>query len=113
MIKWLTKSRLRTALVTLGFFTVFLISFGFAIFWPLLHPHVFSAGATPHSAPSGFLQALTAYVPSITAIVTAIGTISTLILAWRTDRRTAKESELKMIQLQQQIAEMQIKLAGQ
>jgi hypothetical protein len=51
---------------------------------------------------------------SITGAVTAFGgllaTFSTAILAWRTDRRTAKESELKLIQLQQQITELEGKL---
>jgi len=53
----------------------------------------------------------------VTAIGGVIGTISTIILAWRADSRTAKESELKakeselkLVQLQQQIKEMELKL---
>lgn len=53
----------------------------------------------------------------VTAIGGVIGTISTVILAWRADRRTAKESELKakeselkLVQLHQQIKEMELKL---
>jgi hypothetical protein len=47
----------------------------------------------------------------VTALGSIIGTISTVVLAWRTDRRTAKEAELKLVQLQQQIKELEIKLA--
>jgi len=41
----------------------------------------------------------------VTGCVSALGTVSTVVLAWRADRRAAKESDLKMIQMQQQIAD--------
>jgi hypothetical protein len=49
-------------------------------------------------------------IPLITGIVSAIGTLSTVILASRTDKRSAKESELRLLQMQRQIAEMQAKI---
>jgi hypothetical protein len=39
-----------------------------------------------------------------------MGTVSTMYFSWRTDRRTARESDLKVIQMQQQIVELQTKL---
>jgi hypothetical protein len=35
----------------------------------------------------------------VTATVSGVGTISRMVLAWRADRRTAKEAELKLVQL--------------
>jgi hypothetical protein len=58
-------------------------------------------------------QRITTLVGIITAFVNVFGTISTVTLAWRADRRTAKESDLKLIQLQQQIAELNSKLNAQ
>jgi hypothetical protein len=49
-------------------------------------------------------------LPTITAIVSLLGTASTVFLAWRGDRRAAKESELKVVQMQQQINELSLKL---
>jgi hypothetical protein len=46
----------------------------------------------------------------VTAIGSLIGTVFTVIFAWRADRRTAKESELKLVQMQQQIKELKFKL---
>jgi hypothetical protein len=46
----------------------------------------------------------------VAAITGMVGTISTVVLAWRTDRRTAKEADLKLVQLQQQIREHELKL---
>jgi hypothetical protein len=51
--------------------------------------------------------------PAITALAGALGTLFTILFAWRTDRRAAKESELKFVQMQQQITELQRKLDEQ
>ena len=40
------------------------------------------------------------WVPLFTAVLSAIGTISTVMLAWRSDRRDAREQELKIKQLE-------------
>src|SRR5262245_22383179 len=48
-------------------------------------------------------------VPLVTAVVGLFGTIATVALGWRADRRANKESELKTIHLEhleQQIAEL-------
>jgi hypothetical protein len=42
------------------------------------------------------------WVAVFTAVVSAIGTISTTILAWRKDRRDAREEELKISQLERE-----------
>ena len=49
----------------------------------------------------------------VTAVGSVLGTFSTVFLAWRADRRTAKESDLKLVQLQQQIKELELKLKAQ
>jgi uncharacterized membrane protein (DUF106 family) len=53
-------------------------------------------------------------IPVITGLVTAllslIGMISTLVFAWRADRRMIGESDRKLSELQKQIAELQRKL---
>src|SRR5277367_165958 len=55
--------------------------------------------------------ASTSPVPVIaTLIVSVIGTASTIFFAWRSDRRAAKESDLKTVQMQRQIAELELKL---
>lgn len=43
------------------------------------------------------------WVTVFTAIVSAIGIISTTILAWRNDRRVARENELKIAQLEREL----------
>jgi|SRR5271157_594935 len=99
MFRWLTKSRLRTALAVLFFCLAFAISL----------PLIFLAFvADVRLVGPAQIVPITGLV---TAFVSLIGTISTVILAWRADRRTAKESELKLIQLQQQIAELQGRLS--
>jgi hypothetical protein len=62
-----------------------------------------------NSAPADLLP----WVALVTAIGSVLGTISTIILAWKADRRTAKESELKLVQMQQQIKELEAKLTDQ
>jgi hypothetical protein len=44
------------------------------------------------------------WVTVFTAIVSAIGTSSTIILAWRNDKRDAREKELKIAQLERELA---------
>ena len=97
--RWLTKSRLRTALAMLFFVILFVVSSGLL----LANAGIETLGG------SSELVALTGMV---TAVGSVIGTISTVLLAWRADRRTAKESELKLVQLQQQIKELELKLKG-
>lgn len=45
------------------------------------------------------------WIPAFTAIISAIATISTVILAWRNDRRDARERELKIAKLEQELKE--------
>jgi uncharacterized membrane protein YidH (DUF202 family) len=98
MLQWITKSRLRTALAIL----IFIIAFAISI--PLILQG-FSADLAPSNG-----QKITILVGIITAFVSAIGTVSTVILAWRADRRSTRESDLKILQMQQQIAELETKL---
>jgi hypothetical protein len=67
----------------------------------------FSADLIPSNG-----QKITTLVGIIAAFVSTIGTVSTVILAWRADHRTAKESDLKLDHLQQQISELQSKLSA-
>jgi hypothetical protein len=43
------------------------------------------------------------WVMLITSIVTVSGTISSIILGWRSDRRMVRESELRIIQLEREL----------
>jgi len=87
MFPWLAKSRLRTALTILFFAITFVLSVALSFYA--------SYGSTTAISPSTDLIALAGMV---TAIGSLIGTISTVVLAWRTDRRAAKEAELKLVQ---------------
>ncbi len=98
VLRWLAKSRLRTALAILFFWITFLLSVG--LFSLYNHP-LFRSSSSDLIALAGM----------VTAIGSVIGTVSTVVLAWRTDRRTAKEAELKLVQMQQQIKELETKLA--
>ena len=98
MFAWISKSRLRIALAILG-----------CVFALILSVLLIIAGLSADLLPANG-QRITALVGIITAFVSVFGTISTEILAWRADRRTARESDLKMVQLQQQIVELQMKL---
>lgn len=66
--------------------------------------HITLAEATPMYA---------ALVSTIALVFTAIGTVSTMIIAWRAERRNAEESKLKMEQLKLQLAEANAKLIEQ
>lgn len=54
--------------------------------------------------------ALLAALPLLTGFVSIVGTTSTVVLAWRADKRSTAESQLKVQQLEQQIAELSKKL---
>ena len=99
MVRWITKSRLSTALAIVFFLLVFFVS-SVIVVRAALFDATWAGGAPDHGN----------LLPVITGFISAIGTVSTVILAWRADRRSAKESNLKMIQMQQQIAELQLKL---
>lgn len=51
------------------------------------------------------------WVTLLTAIVSAIGTISTTVLAWRKDKREARENELKLAQLERESESVKVNLA--
>jgi len=55
--------------------------------------------------PSPRYEPVLIWIPAFAAILSAIGTISTIILAWRSDRRSARESALKIAQLERELAE--------
>jgi hypothetical protein len=97
MFQWIAKSRLRTALAIL----FFLLLSGLPRALQRLEREILLGPGTPPVD----------HVLNIAVgIISSVGTISTVILAWRTDRRSAKEADLKLIQLQQQIIELQRKL---
>jgi membrane protein implicated in regulation of membrane protease activity len=98
MFRWITQSRLRTALAILFFCLVLAISIPLALV--TFFADVAIAGPGNIVGIAGL----------VTAFASLIGTISTVILAWRADRRTAKESSLKLSQMQQQITELELKL---
>ena len=101
MFRWITNSRLRTALAILFFCFLFALSIAL-----IFSESVFGSSLGVALSPPG----LTPIVGLLTAVASLVGTISTVLLAWRADPRTAKESDLKLIQLQQQIVELQLKL---
>jgi hypothetical protein len=94
MFRSLTESRLSTALALVFFVFVFLISVSFVVL----------------DANSYGLPSLTTVITIFGSVIGSVGTICTVILAWRADRRTARESDLKVVQLKQQITELQRKL---
>lgn len=69
-----------------------------------------AASSRVHSETGG--QSLLVALTAMTAIGSLIGTVSTVLLAWRADWRTAKECDLKLVQLQQRIKELELKLKG-
>jgi hypothetical protein len=85
MFRWITKSRLSTALSLLVLVGIFLLSSFFAVLgsWGL------------HQAYSEIPVA----AGLVTALLSLIGIISTLVSARRADLRIAREFELKMSQL--------------
>jgi membrane protein YqaA with SNARE-associated domain len=91
----------------LFFIGLFLFSIGLLA----LRETTFSAGPSP--LPAAPRVDFMPWIALTTAIGSVLGTISTIILAWRVDRRTAKESELKLVQMQQQIKELEDKLSQQ
>jgi len=100
MLQWLTKSRLRTALAILPFGAAFVLSI-------LMWAHVEASGLC-----AVFRMDFIGLTGLVMAVGSVVGVISTVVLARRADRRTAKEAELKLIQLQQQIRELETRLSG-
>jgi hypothetical protein len=118
MIDWITRSRLRTALVIAFFFGIFVFS---------IHSFFLSSASR---APSGGSASTPAYreairrpgVPQkpsqpapaeqsnalnlLSAAVGMFGTLSTVWFAWRADQRAKFESNAKVMQMQQEIAEL-------
>lgn len=98
MFQWIGQSRLRIALAMLFFCGLLVLSL------PALFLSVLAGGS------NGGAGALEPLLALIGVLVSIIGTVSTVILAWRTDRLTATESELKVLQMQHQIDELQRRL---
>jgi hypothetical protein len=65
----------------------------------LFTPEYFSGGPPASLTPDPIIT----WLPVLTAIISAIGTISAVLLAWRSDRRNAREQALKIAQLEQQL----------
>jgi hypothetical protein len=104
MIQWLLKTRFRIALVFLFFFVIFSIGFS---------RMKIDVENKPQHTTIGESSAIVSQINSLDGAVAFIGmcgTLSTVILTWRADRRATKESDLKTQQMQQQIAELQMKL---
>jgi|ERR1044072_322944 hypothetical protein len=80
-------------IVALLFASIFIASTAnlFIIYKSFTHPNPLSSD-------------ITIWITVFTAIVSAIGTFSTIILAWRSYRRDAREKELKIAQLERELA---------
>jgi len=110
MLRWITKTRLRTVLAMLvAIFGPAILVAAIYFLWGLI-----SHNAGPAAETGGELSAssssIAAVVLVLTSITTVCGTISTVILAWKADRRASEEAHLKNLQLQQQIIELQQRL---
>jgi hypothetical protein len=55
------------------------------------------------------IAAITLLVSSATGVIAMIGSASTIILGWRSDRRQSAEFKLKIEQLELQLAEARLK----
>ena len=115
MLAWFTRSRFRVALTV----SLFSALFAYSMVRVFNRPQVVvrsSGGDNDLNnliIPPVIIEAAPrekTILPTITAIVSLLGTASTVFLAWRGDRRAAKESELKVVQMQQQINELSLKL---
>ena len=98
MLRKIAQSRFKTAIAVLALALLFLVSLGI---WLSIN---FLAHAESNTSN------LLALASLLTAICTAGGTISTVILAWKADKRAALESGLKIAQLQQQIVDLYARL---
>jgi hypothetical protein len=96
--------------VALSLSGIIILSIG-VMLWGYLHPlrHYLPTGLP--CPPGDFCSAsppiyeqlqspLLVWIPAFTAVVSAIGTISAVALAWRSDRRDAREKELRIKQLE-------------
>ena len=57
----------------------------------------------PPSKPSKEFPDLLDWITTVAAIVSAIGAITTALIAWRADRRLAKEQALRIAQLEREL----------
>src|SRR5215213_924637 len=62
-----------------------------------------SVSSTLVTIPPPQYNSIVLWVSVCTAVISAIGTVSTIILAWRSDRRDAREKELKIAQLEREL----------
>jgi len=100
------ESRLRLAIGMSVFSVVFALCS--LVCWTLV---ALNFGALGGGEPPPWWRNPEFLIPSSVAIIAAVGTVSTMVLGWRADRRAANESELKLLQLRQQIAELEMKLS--
>jgi hypothetical protein len=70
----------------------------------LAHPPPQTAGRDPEGVPQMEWRISPAVVISgVTCFVTTLGALSTMVLAWRLDRRQSREMELRIAQLQSEL----------
>jgi hypothetical protein len=99
-------------------------SFGLLVIGVILWPFLYFAGLSsdiihPTPKPPWFVGQLIELVPlitvstsSLTLVVSALGTTSTILLGWRAERRQSEEFKLKIKQLELQLQETQAKLVS-
>jgi ABC-type Fe3+ transport system permease subunit len=80
---------------------VIVLAVWFSLFWDDLHSHLVQTSIS--DAPT--IAVVTLAFSGITSVLATLGTASTILLGWRSDRRQAKESKLKMEQLELQLAD--------
>lgn len=88
-------------LAAIVFASLFVVSF-----FCVLLVYVFSNGAPMGSGPpdKSPLKVVLAFVPLVTAFFSAIGTVFSVVLGWRSDRRSNTELKMKIAQLEQNLA---------
>lgn len=124
MIRWLGDSRFRTSIIAFFGGAIFVGSvsstgivqdFVFSLFyygWQRLLPLAQVWGARPQAAEHASNAASVALITGLsTAFVSLVGTLSTIVFAWRADRRAEREGAMKLIQMQQQIRELENRLS--
>jgi hypothetical protein len=105
-IRWLTDSKFKVAMTTLIFFVVFTFSV-----INILEKERQEWGGSGQQHQQAHDQDQTASpLTYLSTVIGLFGTLSSVALAWRSDRRTARESDLKMTQLRQQIAELELEI---
>jgi hypothetical protein len=91
------------------------IVIGLTITWlyiPSLQPQIPSELPRGSSGPGPAenIAAVAIGISFLTFVISAIGTASTIILGWRSERRQAEESKLRIAQLEIQLAEVKAKI---